>query len=104
MNYHKLIRDKIPQIIKDDGSEPITYVADDAEYWAKLKDKLQEEVTEVLEDTNVIEELADTLEVIHAMLAFKKITFDELEQIRLNKKEKRGGFENRIILKETIEK
>jgi len=62
---------------------------------------LQEEVDEVLEDTNVDEELADVLEVIYAMLAFRKITFEELEQIRLKKKDERGGFKNKIILEET---
>jgi predicted house-cleaning noncanonical NTP pyrophosphatase (MazG superfamily) len=101
MKHDKLVRDKIPQIIKDRGATPITYVAGDEEYWERLKAKLQEEVDEVLEDTNVNEELADVLEVIHAILAFKGVTFEELEQIRLKKNEERGGFKNKIILEET---
>lgn len=101
MKYDKLVRDKIPQIIKDKGSVPVTHIADDTEYWEKLKAKLQEEVTEVLEDTNVDEELADVLEVVHAMLAFKDMKFEELEQIMLKKREERGGFKNKIILEET---
>lgn len=101
MKHDKLVRDKIPQIIKDRGATPVTYIADDSEYWERLKAKLQEEVDEVLEDTNVNEELADVLEVIHAILAFKGVTFKELEQIRLKKNEERGGFKNKIILEET---
>lgn len=101
MKYNKLVRDKIPQIIEDRGTTPITYIADDEEYWERLKAKLQEEVDEVLEDTNVIEELADVLEVVNAILAFKGVTFEELEQIRLKKNEERGGFKNKIILEET---
>ncbi|MFP4514738.1 MAG: phosphoribosyl-ATP pyrophosphohydrolase [Parcubacteria group bacterium] len=101
MKYDKLVRDKIPQIIKDKGSIPLTHIADDSEYWVKLKAKLQEEVNEVLEDSNIDEELADVLEVIHAMLAFRGIKFEELEQIMLKKREKRGGFKNKIILEET---
>ena len=90
MEYNKLVRDKIPQIIKDRGSVPIIHIANDLEYWKMLKAKLQEEVDEFLEETNVNEELADVLEVIHAILAFKGINFEELEQIRLKKKDKKG--------------
>ena len=98
MEPNKLIRDKIPQIIEDSGASPTTHIANDSEYWEKLKAKLQEEVNEVLEDTNINEELADVLEVIHAMLDIKGVSFTELEQIRLKKKEERGGFKNKIIL------
>jgi len=101
MKYDKLVRDKIPQIIKDKGVIPVIHIADDFEYWERLKAKLQEEVDEVLEDANVDEELADVLEVIHAILDFKGIKFEELEQIRLKKKDERGGFKNKIILEET---
>ena len=60
-----------------------------------------EETNEVLEDTNVKEELADLLEVIHSMLEYREISFEEVEKIRLEKKEKRGGFSERIVLDET---
>lgn len=99
--FNKLVRDKIPQIIKDNGDKLVTHEADDTEYWEKLKAKLHEEVLEVLADTNVKEELADLLEVIHAISAFQGFTMDELEQTRLQKKAARGGFDQRIILDET---
>lgn len=102
MKYDKLVRDKIPQIIKEKGSNSIIHIADDIEYWEKLKAKLQEEVDEVLEDTNIDEELADLLEVIHAIVDFKWIKFEELEQIMLKKREERGGFKGKIILEEVI--
>ena len=101
MKYNKLVRDKIPEIIKDSGYIYKTHIADDLEYWEMLKAKLKEEVGEVLKDTNVTEELADVLEVIHAILDFKGITFEELEQIRLKKKDEKGGFGNKIILEKT---
>lgn len=101
MKYTKLVRDKIPQIIRDKNAVPIMHIADDLEYWEKLKAKLQEEVSEFLEDTNIDEELADVLEVIYAILAFKGISFEALEQIRLKKKEERGGFKNKVILEAT---
>jgi len=100
MKYNKLVRDKIPEIIKNKGSVPISHIASGNEYWQKLKEKLQEEVNEFLEDENN-EELADILEVIYAICDFKKIGKDELELLRKKKAKERGGFKNKIILDET---
>mgnify|MGYP006442139461 CR=1 FL=1 len=95
--YNKLVRDKIPEIIKANGEIPVVYFADEKRYILKFKEKLQEEVSEFIESED-IEELADVLEVVHALISFKGKTFDEIEKIRINKLEKRGGFKNKIIL------
>ena len=100
MEYNKLIRDKIPEIIKEKGQTAITHIASDEEYWAKLKEKLSEEIQEFLKDENP-EEIADVLEVIYAILNFKNISREEIEKIRQEKAEKRGGFKDKIILEET---
>ncbi|MGW7304008.1 nucleoside triphosphate pyrophosphohydrolase [Streptomyces sp. NPDC054835] len=42
----KLVRDRIPQIIRNDGAEPVTYIAGLEEYRARLREKLGEEVAE----------------------------------------------------------
>lgn len=99
MKYKKLVRDKIPGIIKQDGSTPIVHIADDQEYWGKLKEKLKEEVDEFLQNSTE-EELADVLEVIYTICDFKKIDRQKLELLRKNKAKKRGGFKKRIILDE----
>lgn len=99
--YDKLVRDKIPVIIEAKGKSVIAHVADDTEYWTKLKEKLQEEAAEFTTDDSV-EELADLLEVIEAILIFKKIDRSQLEELRQRKAVERGGFEKRIVL-ETVE-
>ena len=100
MRYNKLVRDKIPEIIKKEGAVPITHLASDNEYWQKLKEKLQEEVNEFMKDSNE-EELADILEVVYAIGDFKKIDKNKLELLRKKKAEKRGGFRDKVILDET---
>ena len=100
MKYNKLVRDKIPGIIKSKGAVPITHTASDNEYQQKLKAKLQEEVNEFLKDSNE-EELADILEVIYALCDMYKIDKNKLEQLRKEKAMKRGGFKNKIILDKT---
>ena len=100
MKYNKLVRDKIPEIIKKNNEVPVTHIADDEEYWDKLKEKLSEEVGEFLEEGS-IEKLADVLEVVYAIRDFKKISKEELEKIRVEKAEKRGSFKQKIILDET---
>lgn len=100
MEYNKLVRDKIPEIIKQKGDVPITHIAGDEEYWQKLKEKLQEEANEFLKESSE-EELADILEIIYAICDFKKIDKEKLESLRKKKAERRGGFKDRIILDET---
>ncbi|MBI2662848.1 nucleoside triphosphate pyrophosphohydrolase [Candidatus Woesearchaeota archaeon] len=100
MKYNKLVRDKIPEIIKNKGLISITHIASYEEYWQKLKEKLQEEIDEFVKDSNE-EELADILEVVYAICDYKKIDKKELELLRQKKSEERGGFRNKIILDET---
>lgn len=100
MKYNKLVRDRIPEIIKNSGIRAITHIASQKEYEKKLKEKLSEEVNEYLEDSDV-EELADILEVIYALSSVQGIDLKKLENTRKEKADKRGGFVNRIILEET---
>lgn len=102
MKYNKLIRDKIPEILKNKNIDFITHVASDEEYWNKLKEKLQEEVDEFIKDDNS-EELADILEVIYAICDYQNVSKSELEKIRKEKSEKRGAFKDKIILDETTD-
>lgn len=100
MKYNKLVRDKIPEYIESKGQKALYHVADEKEYWEKLKEKLQEEVKEFLEAES-IEEMADIWEVIEAVVGFKKFDHQELQNIKNEKAEKRGKFQKRIILDES---
>ena len=97
IKHKKLVRDRIPEIIEKSGKKADFRILSENEYLKMLDQKLQEELSEYLGDKSM-EEIADLLEVIHAVVSARGSTMDEVEQIRLSKKEKRGGFENRIFL------
>lgn len=98
--YNKLVRDKIPEIITNNGETPKTRILSDSEYMTELERKIQEELAEFLESKEV-EELADLEEVLRAILNAKNVSYDEFEKIRLQKVQKRGAFENKIFLEST---
>lgn len=96
MPYTKLVRDKIPEIIRARGINQVNHIADDNEFENALLDKLQEEVKEFVEDP-CKEEMADIMEVIYAILKQKKYDFNDIEEVRKKKEEERGAFDKRII-------
>lgn len=95
--YHKLVRDLIPQIIEASGDSCVIRVLDRDTYIDCLETKLTEELNEYLSSKDA-EELADLLEVVEALIKARGWSRDDVEQIRLRKKELRGGFEARIYL------
>jgi len=97
--YNKLVRDKIPEIIRHKGDFPKVKTLNDPDYFDALNQKLTEEVDEYLKEHNA-DELADILEVIHAIAKHKGLTPHDLEQIRLKKHDERGGFDEKILLVE----
>lgn len=99
MKFNKLVRDIIPAFLEKKGLKVKSYICDDKEYYQRLRDKLQEEVQEFLEDETV-EELADIVEVIHALAKYKKTSLEQLEKIRAKKAKGRGGFYERVVLLE----
>ena len=97
--YHKLVRDRIPEIIENDGKQCVCEVLSSEDYLVLLDEKLQEELNEY-EESKSLEELADLLEVLYAVVKARGWSVEELEQVRKEKAKQRGGFEKRTFLRE----
>lgn len=98
--YNKLIRDKIPQVM---DKKSVTYSVrrlNDQEYVEKLNEKLQEELDEYFAagEESQVEELADLVELVYAILENKGVSIDQFEKVRLKKREERGGFKEKLLL------
>lgn len=100
--HNKLVRDNIPDYLKDKGINCNFHIATADEFEAELYKKLIEELEEFKENP-CVEELADMLEVLDSMRRFHKINLDELKTVKKVKKIERGGFSDRIILDTTSE-
>lgn len=99
--YNKLVRDKIPQIIENTGKKFSTLILHNRDYIKYLKEKSYEELDEYCaaeSNGEAVEELADLLEIIHALAKHHGSSLEEVEAVRKEKAEKRGGFEEKIFL------
>jgi predicted house-cleaning noncanonical NTP pyrophosphatase (MazG superfamily) len=97
MSRGKLVRDKIPEIIRAKGELPSTRIAKGAEYQSLLLAKLSEEVLEFIASDGDPGELADILEVVIALADGLGIGQQELERLRAKKAAERGGFSQGIV-------
>lgn len=104
--YNKLVRDNIPQIIRAKGEEPIVRELNDKDYLRELKKKLLEESGEVVEaeGDDMLEELADLMEVAKALAGTMGKSINDIMEIAECKARKRGAFDKKIFLEKVIEK
>lgn len=96
----KLIRDQIPEILTNKGIVPHTRIMEQEEFVYALKEKLLEEAQEVQETQStdeLTEELADMLEVIHALAQTSAISVKAIEEKRTHKRRVKGGFDSKIF-------
>ena len=97
--YNKLVRDNIPDLIRENGETPVIRTLDDGEYAACLAEKLREEVEEFLADSN-LDELSDILEALAGLHGW---TDGEIQKVRRDKAERRGAFRERVFLEKVLE-
>ncbi len=104
--YNKLVRDNIPNIIKNNGEIPVTKVLEQSEYKKALESKLYEEYKEVIASsgTDRLEELADMLEVIKSLAILENKNLNDIILLAEQKSSKRGSFKKRIFLEKVITK
>lgn len=104
VDYNKIVRDKIPEIIEKRGERPeIIRVRGEALITA-LKQKLVEEAFEALDARSgeeLVGELADVSEVIGALCGALKVSDAHSKAVKKEKRRKRGGFEKGIMLART---
>ena len=99
--YNKLVRDNIPNIIKENGEEPIYHILNDEEYWNALLKKDTEELEEVKEAESkdeILKELGDKLELIRAMAEYQGFTLEDVIKQADKKRQTNGGFQKRLFL------
>jgi len=102
VEYNKLVRDKIPEITKESGNEPIYHVATDDEYRQKLLEKVIEELEEFKEDSSY-KEMSDLMEIIYSIQKEFNLDKDKIEETRKKRANERGSFEKKLILEYVIE-
>lgn len=102
MKYNKLIRDRIPEIMRTNNQKPILRKLDESSYKIALLDKLIEEAQELKEANGDIGERADVAEVLRAIDKVFNISEKDLQKRLVGKREKRGAFEKRLYL-ESVE-
>jgi len=100
--YNKLVRDKIPNIIKADGGASKIRILDNEEFIIELLKKLKEEVKELAEaksdQSELIKEIGDVYEVIDAIMDYYKIDKKKMIELKNERRLRRGGFKKKIFL------
>jgi predicted house-cleaning noncanonical NTP pyrophosphatase (MazG superfamily) len=98
--YNKLVRDHIPEIIRQDGRQCGVEVMPEDEYVRALKDKLIEEAQEaaVARPEDLVKELADLYEVMDALMAASGIDHRAVLAKQEERRQNRGGFDQRLRL------
>ena len=98
---NKLVRDKVPSLVTKDGGSYSLKLLSPLEHQHEITKKLFEELNEYIVATSkeeAIEELVDIVELIYAAVKLHDVSLEEFEEIRLNKKKKKGDFEKGIYL------
>ena len=101
--HRKLVRDRVPALIRSRGEDTRTTVLAPSEFTPALLDKLVEESVELrmAPATERLEELADVWEVLTTVVQDLGFTLDEVEQAATFKRIVRGGFSERVWLEST---
>ena len=95
--FDRLVRDKVPEMIRTAGRECETRIASHEEFEAYAVKKLQEEVEEFAARGS-IDDVVDILEMLHRIATFRSIPWEEVEKLRVKKAWERGGYDMGVVL------
>lgn len=99
--YNKLVRDKVPEIMRAGGEEPKTRVLDETEYKKQIRLKLLADAGEVrvaASRDDLVKELADVLEIVESIAAVEGIPLEDVRSTQTARRAERGGFGGRTYL------
>jgi predicted house-cleaning noncanonical NTP pyrophosphatase (MazG superfamily) len=105
--YNKLVRDNIPEIIKQEKGEPQIRILEPEEYLKELFKKLEEEAREAAgakdNKQELLKEISDIYEIIDAIVDNCGLDKEEIMKLKNERKIERGGFDKKIFL-ESVDK
>jgi predicted house-cleaning noncanonical NTP pyrophosphatase (MazG superfamily) len=102
--YEKLVRDKMPEIIKANGQTSNTRILGDADFRRAVADKVVEEAQEVREallaggGADFVKEVGDLREIVAAAIELDGADEKQITEVQKLRCEQRGGFDKRIFL------
>lgn len=99
--YNKLVRDKVPEIMRADGEEPKTRTLSEDEYRKLVRLKLLEEAGETrvaASRDELVKELGDVMEVLEAIAVAEGVSWQDVLDLKSKRRVERGGFGGRVYL------
>lgn len=102
--FDKLVRDRIPKMIEGGGEHVIVRHATGEDLLDLLRQKVVEESLELHaagSHEDIVAEAADVIEVLRAIAMALGQSFDDLVNVADDKRARRGGFEEGVVLKGT---
>lgn len=97
IEFEELVREKIPDILVDNGFDPNTRVLSEHEYLEELKKKILEELLAYLDD-GYIENLIEVYDLLEEIFEVNGINYDELQEFRYNYYIEKGSYKKRVYL------
>lgn len=101
IKYNKLIRDRIPEIIKEAGWKPTVRKLNKREFFSALRKKVLEEAKELIrakDKKGIINEIVDIQELIDTLTLEIRLSKSRIKRLQVDKRKKRGGFKKRLFL------
>lgn len=101
VKYNKLIRDRIPEIVKKAGWVPKVRILRKSEFLSAVKKKVFEEARELIQSKDkrgVLDEIVDIQELLNVLVLEMGIGKQEVQKLQAIKRKKRGGFKKRLFL------